>query len=838
MVNGGFEAGTKAAPAGWTRGLSPGGQDVKGALTRSRDRAHSGSWSLKFDTGPVLGQDVILVSNGSVNEAATKLRGQVLHLSGFAYLEPRTAQRPIRMRLRTFGPGPDGTNVFLGDVLETTVVGAPGTWTEFRASGTMPDKVVTRMDLHCSLSADRVRVVQYLDDVTLTTGLASPLVIRPMRTVLWSDEQVIPLSVGVGRGVDAKADLSINMLNAGGRQVAKWQREVRTGPLGLPMPAGGMPEGRYLLRAQVVGGDGTRATRAEAALEVVASPWEGASAGGTPPRGTKPLKVESDFGVMGSVAPTDAADAVADEAEPVSDDVPLDPWQDRGYMVFSRHPLDIPSRLGRPWPGDHDVLRLFASPGEYEACTLSVWALRTQNEVTVSVTDLASDAGAIASDCIDVRVVRHLAGLPSFLEKRPSVRVPSGQTQTFWLTVHVPPQAAPGFYRGTVTVAPERGERTAVDLLLRVLPLDLPAPSKGYGFWWAMDGRWTGYYSNERKTTLEQIRRQFILLREHGCNMVSYPGLPRMTSAKDGTVRYDFAQDHWGHRQFSFADFVRLGKETGLLLREHPFQYVGAEGLHSDWVARFHGIDRSSRELDAFYRAACRRIDEWVKEQGLTAAFACVDEIGNSVEKRQLALRFYAQAAAAGVLTSVTDNSMSVGVHLMGWPEFDRIITMRLYNYVTPEVITHARSSRDRLWLYNMASGGWSPKRDRFVYGLFTERCGAEGCAQWAFQWPQGDRGPYGQAAAGDSPGWHYALPAPDGPLPTLALAAVREGIDDARYLALLQATAPDSPEASLDDIEPITARVEGYVRALDGRGFDARRWRIARAAMSASHSR
>lgn len=835
MVNSGFEAGTDASPSAWSRGLAPSGHEVGQTLTRTRDKAHSGSWSLKFDTGPVLGKDVILVSNGSISEAATKLRGQTLHLSGFVYLEPRTAQRPLRMRLRTFGPGPDGANTFLGDVLETTAVGVPGKWTEFRASGVVPDKAIARMDLHCSLSADRVRVAQYLDDVTLAVPLAAPLTIRPMRTVLWSDEPVVPVSVAAGRGVRANADLSIRMLDADGRNVADWQRKLQAGPLGLPMPAAGVREGHYTLQAEVTGSDGARAPRAEASLEVLDSPWEGAPGSVTPPRGARPLKVDSDFDAMGTVAPTSAADAAAAEAEPVSEDVPLDAWQDRGYVPFSRHPLDLPSRLGRPWPGDIGALRLLASPGEYEAGTLAVWALRAQSEVMVSVSDLAGDAGAIASDCIDVRVVRYLAGLPSFLEKRSSVRIPSGQTQTFWLTVHVPPEATPGFYRGTVTVTPTGGTRTEADLLLRVLPLDLPAPSKGYGFWWAMDGRWKGYYSDDRRAALEQIRKQFVLLREHGCNTVSYPGLPKMTSAKDGAVRYDFAQDHWGHRPFSFADFVRLGKDTGLLTREHAFQYVGAEGLHSEWVARHHGFDRSSRDLGIFYRAACRRIDEWVTEQGLTAAFACVDEIGNSAEKRELALRFYKEAEGAGVLTSVTDNSMSVGVHLMGRPEFDEIITMRLYDYITPEVIANARASRDHLWLYNMASGGWFPKRDRFIYGLFTERCSAEGCAQWAFQWPQGDRGPYGQAAAGESPGWHYALPAPDGPLPTLALAAVREGIDDARYLACLEKRAPGSPEASLEDIEPITARVAAYVDALDGRGFDARRWRMARAAIAAS---
>jgi hypothetical protein len=215
-----------------------------------------------------------------------------------------------------------------------------------------------------------------------------------------------------------------------------------------------------------------------------------------------------------------------------------------------------------------------------------------------------------------------------------------------------------------------------------------------------------------------------------------------------------------------------------------------------------------------------------------------VDEIGNSAERRQEALRFYRLAQEAGVLTSVTDNSMHGGVHLMAQPRFDDIIAMRLYNFITPEMIAGARTSDDRLWLYNLASGGWDARRDRFVFGLFTERCAAEGCAQWAFQWPNGNTDPYEAAAAGESSGYHYALPAPDGPLPTLALEGVREGVDDARYLALLRQDSPESVAARLDDIEPLGTTVEAYVSRHSGSFLDVRRWRMAREAMAETDGR
>jgi len=825
MANGGFEAGTDAVPAGWFLSLYPGEKPVGDCLTRSRERARSGEWSLKLDTGSILGQAVTMVFNGAIAGEAAAVRGMRLELSGFVFVEPESALRPIHMRLRTFGPDEKGQNAFLGDILEVTVLGRPGEWTEFRGSGQAPDKDLTGIDLHCSLGPDVVRTVQFLDDICLAEPSPKPLTIRPLRSSLWRDERTIPVAVSVA-GV-AEGALKLRLLDAQGKETAACERQARAAVIGLALPKRLLPEGRYVLRGQLGGKE------VEAPLELAASPWEGAPQTGSAAGSATPTtEAEPGFEAMGSRAPTDAPDVVPAEAEPTSEDVDLARWQDKGYVVFSRQLLDPVSRLGRPRPGEIGPLRVFACRGEYEPATLSVWALRPQTGVTVTVSDLRGAQAAISRSCVAVQSVRRLKSLPPFLERRAAVDIPAGETQTFWLTLHVPPKAVPGFYRGRVSVRPGAGPTTEAELLIRVLPFELPVVEKGYGFWWKMDGRWKGYYSDQRDTALEQIRKQFVILREHGCNTVSCYGMPKMTKGADGAVTFDFDQDHWGHDRYSLADFLRLGRETGFLASAQPIQYAGADSLRSDWVAREMGLEHGSPAFDEFYRDACRRVNDWATRQGFTLAFACVDEIGNGVDRQQEALRFYRDAQEAGVFTSVTDNSMHGGRHLMGEPRFDDIIAMRVYNFITPEMIASTHASQDRFWLYNLGSGGWSGKRDRFVFGLFTERCGAEGYHQWAFQWPGGSD-PYEASATGQSVGWNYALPAPDGPLPTIGLEGVREGIDDARYLALVRARSPGSSAASLDDIEPVSPRIGEYLDAHDANAFDVRRWRMARAAMA-----
>ncbi|MCX7599858.1 MAG: hypothetical protein N2512_13465, partial [Armatimonadetes bacterium] len=128
LLNGTFEAGTASVPEAWSTGLYPSQQPSGECLQRSAERVRSGQWALKIDTGPIVGQDLLIVFNGAVSERACQLRGQRLNLSGWVYVQPGTALRPIHMRLRTFGPDEKGQNTFLGDVMDITVLGEPGKW--------------------------------------------------------------------------------------------------------------------------------------------------------------------------------------------------------------------------------------------------------------------------------------------------------------------------------------------------------------------------------------------------------------------------------------------------------------------------------------------------------------------------------------------------------------------------------------------------------------------------------------------------------------------------------------------------------------------------------------
>ncbi|MBM4087543.1 MAG: hypothetical protein FJ272_22360, partial [Planctomycetes bacterium] len=174
----------------------------------------------------------------------------------------------------------------------------------------------------------------------------------------------------------------------------------------------------------------------------------------------------------------------------------------RGYVPFARNYLDLIPPTYAPSQDEVGevkrvrelpILAAFCSLGEYEPLSLGLYALRDLKNVHAVVSDLKAPSGAtIPSSAVDVRTVRYLYKrshysmgdrmlVPTHLEKKPLAEVPKGQSRQFWLTVHVPSNAAPGDYRGSVTIQADGAPDLTLPLKLEVLPIRLAVP-KGIGF--------------------------------------------------------------------------------------------------------------------------------------------------------------------------------------------------------------------------------------------------------------------------------------------------------------------------------------------------------------------
>ncbi|HJN14277.1 MAG TPA: carbohydrate-binding family 9-like protein, partial [Armatimonadota bacterium] len=112
------------------------------------------------------------------------------------------------------------------------------------------------------------------------------------------------------------------------------------------------------------------------------------------------------------------------------------------------------------------ALSLTATRGEYEPVTLAVYAAADVADLSASVSDLKSGDATIAADAIDLRraartVQRKWYTSPindsvvrtRYLFPDEPDDIAAGQFRQYWLTLHVPGDAAAGDYAGTVTVA-------------------------------------------------------------------------------------------------------------------------------------------------------------------------------------------------------------------------------------------------------------------------------------------------------------------------------------------------------------------------------------------------
>ena len=172
----------------------------------------------------------------------------------------------------------------------------------------------------------------------------------------------------------------------------------------------------------------------------------------------------------------------------------------RGYLLFHR-PITEPVHPNtRPLAHERlETLAAFATPGEFEPLTLSIFPRRDLKNLSVRVSALKGPAGEIPASAISVRLATYwnigyprytsrttYRRLPELLERVTAHSSPANECQRWWLRIHVPDDAKPGLYRGTVTVGDDGFDRPAeIPVAFRVLGFKLKSdPAKHYSVYY------------------------------------------------------------------------------------------------------------------------------------------------------------------------------------------------------------------------------------------------------------------------------------------------------------------------------------------------------------------
>ena len=449
---------------------------------------------------------------------------------------------------------------------------------------------------------------------------------------------------------------------------------------------------------------------------------------------------------------------------------------DRGYITFAKNYLEPVYPYTTPVRTEAtDTLKTFASRGEYEPVTFCIYALRDLGQVSVEVSDLRGPRhGTIAAANIDVRSVRcwpkrvwkkppasQYRIEPWFLEKRNGVDVPKNSTQRFWLTAYVPPDTPAGAYSGTIRIAGEGLKPSTLDIKLEVLPIALIEPPTRQGMYYHMFDK-TQPEPNTPYTN-DYLYKEIMNMRAHGMNTMCPILYPDVTGVlqDDGKVTYDLAPI-----EFLVETCLAAGMDSGIWNMTCDCLLEGLGGPSS-----------TPNNIRGFYDSFIGR--GWpppvISYGDESDAHGQTSAIYNALKL----IKAHVPEARTYTTIAYPKNSEL----------FEPNVDIRAFSsYLGNVGAERTRQAGRTLWMYSGPSE-WDVQKNRFYRGLWGAALGLEGILDWVyFQIYNPDQffndleyhtgGP-------NHRGW--VVPTKDGPLPTIAWEAIREGIDDGKYYHTLQ---------------------------------------------------
>lgn len=476
-------------------------------------------------------------------------------------------------------------------------------------------------------------------------------------------------------------------------------------------------------------------------------------------------------------------------------------WEDE--MDPAREPAA--EKIGRP-------LEAFATPGEYEPVNFVVYAVDDLDKLHVEVTDLRCGDSLLAASRIDVRLVlrrlmRDLYTLPPerstvvsrFLLPYQDVDVPAGTFREYHLIVHVPDDAAPGKYTGHVRLTPSGREAIELPVVFEVLPFRLrPLEKRGYGVYYrfpAAEDDWS------------RVDVELADIRAHGSNMLK-SNLGVEYEIVDGKVEPSLA-----------------ALEHGLtVLRKHGFH--GPLPVHTgcEHAARLLGYnpvedysDESARER--FFGVVKRAMEAIVALSAEYPEFELLPTHMDEVFGRDRLQRYIRLTEAVRQVPSLRvyitlHNDPKRDVQEM-MRQCDPYVDVRCYNghcmdswiragHTFDDLARQLDQSGDEAWLYHNIRGSFFPAEwTRLVNGYYMWTSPLKVHVPWMYYSFKGNPfdatdGP--RLRGGD---FAYAAPHPADPtemVPTRHWEGFREGIDDMRYLATLEALIDEHPGTPQSD--------------------------------------
>ncbi len=467
------------------------------------------------------------------------------------------------------------------------------------------------------------------------------------------------------------------------------------------------------------------------------------------------------------------------------------PEQERGYILFQRPLTECVYPNTRPLAHERiEALVAFAAPGEFEPVTFALYPVRPLQNLKVRVSALTSASGEVPAGRIDARLatywnvgypayttVKTYRRVPELLERVTVHTSPARECQWYWLTVHVPSDAKPGLYRGTVILWDDGfGRALEVPLALRVLGFPLEKDPRKH---------FSAYFYVRNRALYRGRDETFI----------------RRAADKDYQAMTDFGLDMLPTLYLRCEDGKRIVvAEAGELERMLAAGLKGPAPVTADGViARIYRDTTPGGKQESHWRispmpppAFDARVTELFrafeverKAKGWPEFICCpIDEVDPSC--KEFGARVYAAVKAAGLRTYATKDP--IGADAADYAPYLDIWCSQPYSMPYERIVAQ---SRYEYWCYpNHNAGEIKDRRTmckggRMTYGFGLWRSGYTTLIPWHWCWPS-EPDPF-DYLRGRFSGCGQRMDDDGEVMPAIYWECFREGYDDGRYLYTLQ---------------------------------------------------
>lgn len=492
-----------------------------------------------------------------------------------------------------------------------------------------------------------------------------------------------------------------------------------------------------------------------------------------------------------------------------------------GFRVWVVDPLVKVMPGSAPGADPASVVRIDSVRNEYESGQVVVTAAKKIGKLTAKVGQLTGPDGAkpraevrfvgfvpVKKGSVDIPAEKKIGGVPGDypdpLLDAQSVSVEEGKSQPLWITVYVPTAAAPGRFTAKVEVTGD-GASISVPLEVNVLPVTLPdARTLHLTNWFNTGNIAKGHnlkaWGEPFWKTLEAYAR---MMADYRQNVVITPWTSLVEARDDGKgkLTFDFSRfDRW----------VELFTKAGVIGTIEGSHLGGrseweAKDFNSSWPRMVNadgsvkprpGVTVTSDEFRAFLGQYLPALQSHLEARGWLDRYMqhlCDEPIPVNAESYKKLASYVREFAPKLRIIDACMCSELVGAIDIWVPQpghYEKDI----------EFFRARQKAGDEVWFYTCLSprGKYMnrfidfPQLDTRLLHWVNFKYGLTGYLHWGFNYWQGepfshlepDWGGGTHLPPGDS---HIVYPGKRGPLSSLRLEALRDGVEDYELLKLLE---------------------------------------------------